>query len=161
MIPQDYLDALCSRNPCPAESGYDRAYWLYQFREAIRWISDFISQEYDRQVLYLMENDVDSEFYELVPVKRYESFVRINHMREKYPEEFAELVFIKATDAVRILGKKRLYNLAEEKIGKDAIKKFEQVNVGDVEKTMSKGTASELIESRLKIVDWVVREKGD
>ena len=80
-------------------------------------------------------------------------------LREKYPETFAELVFIKATDAQRILGKRMLYDLAADTLGADALRDFEQVNVGDVVRKMPKNAVSELIETRLMIMDWVVQEK--
>lgn len=160
MIPQQYLDAVTEKYPCPVESGYSRAYWLYEARNAFRWIADFTNMEYKYQVAAILADEISSEQFELVPVERQESRVRVDVLREKYPEMFAELVFIKATDAQRILGKRTLYDLAADALGADALREFEQVNVGDVVRTMPKSAASELIETRMKIMDWVVQEKG-
>lgn len=159
MIPQQYLDAVLAQHPCPTESGYERAYWLYEARGAFRWIADFISTEYKRQVAAIQDAGIASELFELVPVERAESRVRTDVLREKYPEMFSGLVFIKATDAARILGRRTLYDLAADAVGTDALREFEQVNVGDVARLMPKSAVSELIDTRMKVLDWVVREK--
>lgn len=158
MIPQDYLNAITSAYPCPALSGFERAHWLFECREAVRWIAGFINEEYQKQIAAIQESKITSDTYEIIPLQRPESRVRLDLMREKYPDEFRELVYIKASDASKILGKKTLYLLAKEKAGEDVLLPLEQINVGDVEKTMLKEQAAELIETRMKTTDWAVQE---
>ena len=157
--PQEFLDAITASYPCPVLSSYERAYWLYQCREAVRWIAGFINEEYRKEVSAVLERADTSDLYEIIPLERQESRINISLMRQKYPEQFAELVSIKAPDAAKILGKKMLYTLAKEKIGPDAIQQYEYVTVGDVERTMLSADASVLIETRRKVTDWVVQEK--
>lgn len=158
MIPQDCLNAITSAYPCPALSGFERAHWLFECREAVRWIAGFINEEYQKQIAEIQRLKITSDTYEIIPLQRPESRVRLDLMREKYPDEFRELVYIKASDASKILGKKTLYNLAKEKAGEEVLLPLEQINVGDVEKTMLKEQAAELIETRMKTTDWAVQE---
>lgn len=159
MIPQDYLSAVTEKYPCPAESGYERAYWLFQFQNALIWISGFIEEEYRRQIAEIQETGMTADRFELIPTVRQESRVILAKMREKYPVQYAELVHIKASDAAKILGKKNLYVLAKEKAGDETIARIEQVNVGDVERTMLAEEAAEIIETRKIITGWTVSEK--
>ena len=160
MNPQDCLDTIREKYPCPAVSGYERAYWLYECRKSVLWIAGFLNEEYRKQIAAIQESGMTSKHYELMPIEKPESRVRIDIMREKYPEAFAELVYIKTSDAGKILGRKTLYALAKEKAGAEEIKTLEQVNVGDVERLMLDAAKAELIETRMKITDWAVLEKG-
>ena len=157
--PQDFLDAITSKYPCPALSSHERAYWLYQCREAARWIAGFINEEYRKEISSLIEQNTASKLYEIISIERPESRVNISLMRQKYPELFEELVSVKASDAAKILGKKTLYDLVKEKIGDKEIRNFEYVTVGDVARTMLAEDAAELIETRMKTTDSGVQEK--
>ncbi len=101
--PQDYLNAITTAYPCPVLSGFERAYWLYQTREALKWIADFISEEYKLQLIDISAKGMTSEHYTIVPMERQESRVNIDRLREKFPNIFDELVHLRPSDANKIL----------------------------------------------------------
>ncbi len=156
--PQNYLNAITTVFPCPAQSGFERAYWLYQCREAVQWINKFVSQEYKRQLTDIEDRGLTSDLYQIIPKERQESRVRLDKLRDKFPETFAELVHIRASDANKILGRKTLYKLAKEKLGSDAIREYEAVNVGDLEKVLTPAQAVGLIDTYTKVTDWIIQE---
>lgn len=113
--PQYFLDAITSKYPCPALSSHERAYWLYQCREAARWIAGFINEEYRKEISSLIEQNTASKLYEIISIERPESRVNISLMRQKYPELFEELVSVKASDAARFLERKRSMTSSKKK----------------------------------------------
>lgn len=113
--PQDFLDTITSKYPCPALSSHERAYWLYQCREAARWIAGFINEEYRKEISSLIEQNTASKLYEIISIERPESRVNISLMRQKYPELFEELVSVKASDAARFLERKRSMTSSKKK----------------------------------------------
>ncbi len=156
--PEEYLAAITAVYPCPVLNGFERAYWLYETREAVRWIAGFIHEEYKRQLNDIEACGITSDCYEIIPLERQESRVRIDKLREKFPDVFADLVHLRASDAQRILGRHILYALARDKIGDDAIRDFEAVNVTDLEKVLKPHQTAGLIETYTKVTDWAVQE---
>ena len=63
--PQEYLDIIQDAYPCPVEYGFDRAAWLFECREALRWMLDFVEVEYKHQVADILEKGLTSDKYAL------------------------------------------------------------------------------------------------
>ena len=101
--PQEYLDIIQEAHPCPVEYGFERAAWLYETREALRWVLDFVELEFKHQVADIQDRGVTSEKYCLCGKFRNYTRVNLEALHQYNVELFESLAHIKATDAERII----------------------------------------------------------
>ena len=103
--PQEYLDIIQEAHPCPVENGFERAAWLYETREALRWALDFVELEFKHQIADIQDRGLTSEKYNVfAKVKNY-TRVNLEELHTYNPEMFEDLVHIKTTDAEKIIGR--------------------------------------------------------
>ncbi|HJJ94752.1 MAG TPA: hypothetical protein O0W83_03445, partial [Methanocorpusculum sp.] len=126
--PQEYLDIIQEAHPCPVEYGFERAAWLYETREALRWALDFVELEFKHQIADIQDRGLTSEKYNVfAKVKNY-TRVNLEELHIYNPEMFEDLVHIKATDAEKIIGRRSLYLEAKDILGAEEIKRYQTVN---------------------------------
>ena len=155
--PQEYLDIIQSAHPCPVNSGFGRAVWLYECREALRWILDFVETEYKHQVADILEMGMTSEQYALVGKFRSYTKVKVRELAEYNPELFASLVHVKATDAEKIIGRKALYQQAKAVLGSDILQ-YETVSSTELSKAVPRHVFDSLTEKEERLMDYVIEE---
>lgn len=156
--PQDYLEIITKAHPCPAESGFERAAWLCETRNALRSLLPLIETEYKRQTADIRERGITSKTYALQEIWRPFAKVNIARLREQAPDIFENLVHLRPADAAKILGRKTLYRQAADLLGED-IRPFEQITVGDLEKTLTPAVAAAFIEKEKRLIDCEVIEQ--
>lgn len=155
--PPEFLDIIQNAYPCPVEYGFERAAWLFEFREALSWMLDFVQLEYKHQVAYILDNGLTSEKYALV--SKYRSYTRVNAAEvAAYNQElFDSLVHVKATDAEKIIGRRNLYLEARGILGSD-ISKYEVVNSTELSKVVPSHVFDRLTEKEERLMDYVIEE---
>ena len=155
--PQEFLDIIQSTYPCPVEYGFERAAWLFEFREALSWMLDFVELEYKHQISDILDNGLTSDKYALVG--KYRSYTRVNaaDVAAYSPELFDSLVHIKATDAEKIIGRRNLYLEARNILGSD-ISKYEVVNSTELSKVVPSHVFERLTEKEERLMDYVIEE---
>ncbi len=136
--PQDYLDIIQEAHPCPVEYGFERAAWLYETREALRWALDFVELEFKHQIADIQDRGLTSEKYNV--------------------ELFDSLVHIKATDAEKIIGRRSLYLEAKDILGAEEIKRYQTVNATELYKVVPQHVYDRLTEKEERLMDYVVEE---
>lgn len=156
--PQEYLDIIQNAHPCPADSGFERAAWLYECREALCWILDFVELEFKHQVADIQDRGLTSEKYSLIGRFRNYTKVNLEALRTHSTELYDSLVHIKASDAEKIIGRKVLYNLASELTGAEEIKRYEIVNATELEKVVAPHIYEALTEKEERLMRYEIEE---
>ena len=156
--PQEYLDIIQEAHPCPVEYGFERASWLYETREALRWALDFVELEFKHQIADIQDRGLTSEKYNVfAKVKNY-TRVNLEELHIYNPEMFEDLVHIKATDAEKIIGRRSLYLEAKGILGPEEIKRYQTVNATELYKVVPQHVYDRLTEKEERLMDYVVEE---
>ena len=156
--PQEYLDIIQDAYPCPVECGFDRAAWLYECREALRWMLDFVEVEYKHQVADILDRGLTSERYALCGKYRSYTRVKVAEVAAYSPELFDSLVHVKATDAEKIIGRRNLYLEALAILGSSDIQKYEVMNSTELSKFVPAHVFERLTEKEERLMDYVIEE---
>lgn len=156
--PQEYLDIIEKAHPCPVNMGFERAAWLFECREALRWILDFVELEFKHQVADIEDRGLTSEKYSLCG--KYRSYTKVNlDALEAYsPAVFNDLVHIRATDAEKILGRRELYAQALEVLGSADIARYATVNATELFKVVPQHIYDRLTEKEERLMDYEIME---
>ena len=156
--PQEYLDIIQEAHPCPVEYGFERAAWLYETREALRWALNFVELEFKHQVADIQDRGLTSEKYNVfAKVKNY-TRVNLEELHIYNPEMFEDLVHIKATDAEKIIGRRVLYEEAKGILGDLDIRQYQTVNATELSKVVPSHVYDRLTEKEERLMDYVVEE---
>lgn len=158
--PQEYLDIIQEAHPCPVDTGFERAAWLFETREALRWVLDFVELEYKHQIAEIQDKNLTSDKYLLYA--RYKNYtkVKVREVAQYNLELFEKLVHIKATDAEKILGRQNLYKEAANILGSD-IQRYETVNATELAKAVPQHIYDRLTEKEERLVDYEIEEVTD
>lgn len=155
--PQEYLDIIQDAHPCPVDSGFERAAWLFETREALRWMLDFVELEYKYQIAEIQDQNLTSEKYNLYARYRNYTKVKVREVEHYSTELFEKLVHIKATDAEKILGRQNLYREAANLLGSD-IQRYETVNATELAKAVPQHVYDRLTEKEERLMDYEIEE---
>lgn len=155
--PQEYLDIIQDAHPCPVNTGFERAAWLFETREALRWMLDFVELEYKHQIAEIQDQNLTSEKYNLYARYRNYTKVKVREVEHYSTELFGKLVHIKATDAEKILGRQNLYREAANLLGSD-IQRYETVNATELAKAVPQHVYDRLTEKEERLMDYEIKE---
>ena len=155
--PQEYLDIIQDAHPCPVNTGFERAAWLFETREALRWMLDFVELEYKYQIAEIQDQNLTSEKYNLYARYRNYTKVKVREVEHYSTELFEKLVHIKATDAEKILGRQNLYQEAANLLGSD-IQRYETVNATELAKAVPQHVYDRLTEKEERLMDYEIEE---
>ncbi|HJJ71516.1 MAG TPA: hypothetical protein O0X21_02710 [Methanocorpusculum sp.] len=155
--PQEYLDIIQDAHPCPVNTGFERAAWLFETREALRWMLDFVELEYKHQIAEIQDQNLTSEKYNLYARYRNYTKVKVREVEHYSTELFEKLVHIKATDAEKILGRQNLYREAANLLGSD-IQRYETVNATELAKAVPQHVYDRLTEKEERLMDYEIEE---
>lgn len=155
--PQEYLDIIQDAHPCPGNTGFERAAWLFETREALRWMLDFVELEYKHQIAEIQDQNLTSEKYNLYARYRNYTKVKVREVEHYSTELFGKLVHIKATDAEKILGRQNLYREAANLLGSD-IQRYETVNATELAKAVPQHVYDRLTEKEERLMDYEIEE---
>lgn len=155
--PQEYLDIIQEKHPCPANTGFERAAWLFETREALRWMLDFVELEYKHQIAEILEKNLTSDRYQLYAKYRNYTKVNVREVEQYSRELFEKLVHIKASDAEKILGRHTLYQEAANILGAD-IQRYQTVNATELAKTVPQHIYDRLTEKEERLMDYEIEE---
>lgn len=159
--PQEYLDIIQDAHPCPAESGFERAAWLYECREALRWILDFVELEFKHQVADIQDRGLTSEKYALCGKFRSYTKVNLAALEAYSPSVFNDLVHVRAADAEKIIGRRVLYAEALDVLGSADIVQYQTVNSTELSKVVPSHVFSRLTEKEERLMDYEIVELSE
>ncbi|MBR5449757.1 MAG: hypothetical protein IKV78_00425, partial [Methanocorpusculum sp.] len=129
-----------------------------EFREALRWMLDFVEVEYKHQVADILDKGLTSEKYALCGKYRSYTKVKVAEVAVYSPELFESLVHVKASDAEKIIGRRALYLEARDILGSSDIQKYEVMNSTELSKVVPAHVFERLTEKEERLMDYVIEE---
>ncbi|MDU9375957.1 hypothetical protein McpSp1_05370 [Methanocorpusculaceae archaeon Sp1] len=133
-------DCLLPSWPRPSDL-FERACWCTELESGLHRLSLLFNEEFHETVSLIAAGNFTSPLYELrfptSPVRR----VNAGRLREELPEMFFSVAYVRATDAERILSRRRLYELCCE-ADPDRAAALSVVNVADLERVLTREEAS-------------------
>ncbi len=140
----DLLTELRRVRPCPADE-YGEAYWNQEMQYLLTEASALLAGRHRELLAVIHSEDLRSPEFRIetpfTPVRR----VDIPLLRQELPAVFGAIVYLKATDAERLLSRRRLYDLSCEAAGIDRVRPLEQINLGDLAKILPKEEFSRFV----------------
>lgn len=124
-------DVLEAAFPHPAEE-YADAYFCQEMTAALEAAAKEYKVRFLETVDEIRAGGLESAEFVLRREEKRNKSVNVPLLREELPELFAELAFVSAANASKLLSKKFIYD-ATKKLIKDRITKYEEVNVKDLE----------------------------
>ena len=125
------LSILETAFPHPAEE-YADAYFCQEMTAALEAAAKEYKVRFLETVDEIRAGGLESAEFVLRREEKRNKSVNVPLLREELPELFAELAFVSAANASKLLSKKFIYD-ATKKLIKNRITKYEEVNVKDLE----------------------------
>ena len=150
-------DVLEAAFPHPAEE-YADAYFCQEMTAALESAAKEYKVRFLETVDEIRAGGLESAEFVLRREEKRNKSVNVPLLREELPELFAELAFVSAANASKLLSKKFIYD-ATKKLIKDRITKYEEVNVKDLEARLPEPEYSRYVSDKLISEKYVIDER--
>ncbi len=128
------LEALLPLHPIPLDP-YERALWYHNIAGICDQLGPHFAGLAQKEIQSIQDNRIQSDEYTLgTPVQHIDS-VNIGKLRDRLPHICDQLIHLRAVDAEKILGRPRLYQLANT-ADPDRTARLARINLGDLRKTL-------------------------
>ena len=140
--------------PLPADA-FAAAYWYQEFLYCMKELTKVFEARHKELIEIIRTEDLTSdEFLLEIPA---DDVVDKDLLMDELPDIYDSLVFIKSSDAKRFIGRKELYDLAVEAVGRARVAEVERVNLQELRKALTaveaaRYTKAEPHESLTKVV---------
>ncbi len=152
------LSILETAFPHPAEE-YADAYFCQEMTAALESAAKEYKVRFLETVDEIRAGGLESAEFVLRREEKRNKSVNVPLLREELPELFAELAFVSAANASKLLSKKFIYD-ATKKLIKDRITKYEEVNVKDLEARLPEPEYSRYVTDKPISERYVVEAKS-
>jgi len=144
--------------PHPTEE-YADAYFCQKMTAALESAAKEYKVRFLETVDEIRAGGLESEEFVLRREEKMNKTVNVPLLREELPDLFAELAFVSAANASKLLSKKFIYD-ATKKLIKDRITKYEEVNVKELEARLPEPEYSRYVSDKLISEKFVVEAKS-
>ena len=135
MEPESVRAALAAAFPCPEEL-FGRAWHLQETAGVLGKLAAAYTAESAKIAAELYAAGMTSPNYTVdVPVKM-QTTVDISKLKDELPQVAGNLLYVSSTNAVKLIGERRLYELAIEIAGDSRVALVEQVRIEDLRKAL-------------------------
>ena len=133
----DVWQALASAFPEPDDTdAYLPALYYSQMADALSGLAKVYADAFRDAVYLIQKNGLTSKRYAIVEHFRETRRVRLERVREDYPDVYAELVHLDGRTAQAILGASVLYRQCVETAGEAAVLEKAVITVRDLEEAL-------------------------
>ena len=133
----DVWQALASAFPEPDDTdAYLPAHYYMQMADALSGLAKVYADAFRDAVYQIQKNGLTSNVYAIVEHFRETRRVRLERVREDYPDVYAELVHLDGRTAQAILGASVLYRQCVETAGEAAVLEKAVITVRDLEEAL-------------------------
>ncbi len=128
------LEALLPLHPIPLDP-YERALWYQNIASISEQLSTHFADLSQKEIRSILDNRIQSDEYTLATPVQYIDSVNIGILRDQLPRICEQLIHLRAVDAEKILGRPRLYQLAN---AADPYRtgRLARINLGDLRKAL-------------------------
>ena len=143
----DVWQALASAFPEPDDTdAYLPALYYSQMADSLASLAKVYADAFRDAVYLIQKNRLTSERYEIVEHFRETRRVRLERVREDYPDVYAELVHLDGRTAQAILGASALFKQCVETAGETAVLEKAVITVRDLEEALGADCAVPYLE---------------
>lgn len=138
LTPADLAEEIRTSHSCPSADAdvWAAAYWHQEFAYLLSEAAVLLAGRQEELITLIRTEGLTSPEFRMdtpvVPVRT----VNVAALREELPAIFDRVVFLRATDAERLLSRRRLYESAVAEAGADRVRPLERVNLGDLAKVL-------------------------
>ena len=133
----DVWQALASAFPEPDDTdAYLPAHYYMQMADALSGLAKVYADAFRDAVYLIQKNGLTSNVYAIVEHFRETRRVRLERVREDYPDVYAELVHLDGRTAQAILGASVLFRQCVETAGEAAVLEKAVITVRDLEEAL-------------------------
>lgn len=115
---------------------FERALWCSELVYVFKELLLEFEERYSREVGVIFREDLHSDVYTLETPVTLVRVVDVPKLRSEMPEVFSDIVYLRCSDAEKVLGRRYLYNLCKSGYP-ERIKALEWVNLGDLERVLA------------------------
>ena len=134
---EDVWQALVSAFPEPDDTdAYLPAHYYMQMADALSGLAKVYADAFRDAVYLIQKNVLTSDVYAIVEHFRETRRVRLERVREDYPDVYAELVHLDGRTAQGILGASVLFRQCVETAGEAAVLEKAVITVRDLEEAL-------------------------
>ncbi|ABN07771.1 hypothetical protein Mlab_1609 [Methanocorpusculum labreanum Z] len=144
--------------PCPEEE-YADAFFCQEMTKVLEELAGFYATRFSETVEEIKAGGLESTEFVLRVEERRSKMVNVPLLREEMPDLFAELAFVSAANASKLLSKRFIYD-ATKKLIKDRITKYEEVNVKELEARLPEPEYSRYVSDKLISEKYVIEVKS-
>ena len=152
------LSILETAFPHPSEE-YADAFFCQEMTAALESAAKEYKVRFLETVDEIRAGGLESAEFVLRLEEKKNKSVNVPLLREELPELFAELAFVSAANASKLLSKKFIYD-ATKKLIKNRITNYEEVNVKDLEARLPEPEYSRYVTDKLISERYVVEAKS-
>lgn len=142
--PKTLLEEIAVQHPCRAGE-FAAAYWHQEMQYLLTETALILKEQHQDLLRIIADEGLTSPKYLLHTPVTVLRRVDIGKLRQELPDVFDRVVYLRATDAERFIGRRRLYELACDAAGPERIRPAEQINLGDLERTLPTGERTSYI----------------
>ena len=143
----DIWQALIAAFPEPDDTdAYVPALYYSQMADALSSLAKIYADAFSDAVYLIQKNGLTSEVYTIVEHFRETRRVRLERVREAYPEVYAELVHLDGRTAQAILGASALFSQCVETAGEEEVLRKALITVKDLEEALGEDYAAPYLE---------------
>ena len=150
------LSILETAFPHPSEE-YADAFFCQEMTAVLTKLAEEYRVRFLETVDEIRAGGLESAEFVLRREEKRNKNVNVPLLREELPELFAELAFVSAANASKLLSKKFIYD-ATKKLIKDRITNYEEVNVKELEARLPEPEYSRYVSDKLISERYVIEE---
>ena len=144
---EDVWQALLAAFPEPDDvDAYVPALYYSQMTDALSWLARVYADAFRDAVYRIRKEGLTSEAYTIVEHFRETRRVRLERVREDYPDVYAELVHLDGRAAQSILGAGVLFRQCADAVGDEEVLKKAVITVKDLEEALGEEYAAPYME---------------
>lgn len=160
LSPQKFFEReVLPLHPEPADT-YEKALWCSELLHVFRELALEFEGRYSDTINLIFSENLVSDVYTIETPLTFVRFADVARLRQDMPEVFEDVAYVRSSDAEKILGRRFLYKLCQEK-DKSRILPLEQVNLGDLEKVLTGDELRRYVKIKTKPGIPVVRRRDD
>ncbi|HJJ48724.1 MAG TPA: hypothetical protein O0X39_07055 [Methanocorpusculum sp.] len=154
--PEDVAAAIEAALPCPKDI-FEEGRYLLLLEEMLKDLSVTIRARFN-EILPELRN-TESETYEVRQIIKTASVVDVERLRKMRPDILSRIVYVYAFDAVKLIGRTRLYELCAALPEFDC-GMYDRANLGDLQRVLPKEECTQFIKTEERPAGWeiVLRE---
>lgn len=156
---QDVIAHLEAAYPLPPDA-YEAVRYLLRMKEIFEQLQAAAAIAAEETIGRIIDDGLTSSLYFLEPQMGVSSAIDMEKLRAGRPDVYERLVFVEASAGMRILSRRRIYELCREAAGAEGVRRYEKINKGELRKALPFDEVGTYITTWEEPAGYIIRERG-